>query len=432
MGAQKRAELRQEVDDPTLPIHYEEIMPELELGYPFMPRLTREGYLDWPRLPDLFPTNFPGVQSKRDEFVVDIDRDRLAARVEKYFDPTIAHEEIARLIPRAMDTTNRDYDAIETREYLLRRGYIAENIVRYCYRAFDYRWIYYEQETNLLQRRSPDYFPHVHSSNMWIEARRREATDEFSRGTLVRALADNFGNGFSNFFPLYLYQEPEPGNMFGRQVAGFVPNLSDRAQAYLDDIGADEKALFYHTLAVLHATAYREENAGALRQDFPRVPLPGSLAALLASAQLGEQVAALLDVETPVPSVTAGDPRDDVADIAILTSPDGPPDFKVTAGWGRLQGGAVMPGRGSVHEDGKSVDVFLNDSTYWKNLPVSVWEYTLGGYQVLKKWLSYRETAVLGRELRPDEAREFMVIARRIAALLALDEALNENYHRVV
>lgn len=72
--------------------------------------------------------------------------------------------------------------------------------------------------------------------------------------------------------------------------------------------------------------------------------------------------------------------------------------------------------------------MYLNDTTYWRGVPTDVWEYTLGGYQVLKKWLSYRETAVLGRPLKAEEAREFMHIARRIAALLALNPVLDEGY----
>ncbi len=64
--------------------------------------------------------------------------------------------------------------------------------------------------------------------------------------------------------------------------------------------------------------------------------------------------------------------------------------------------------------------------------PEGVWEYTLGGYQVLKKWLSYREREILGRQLHESEARDFMLIARRIAALLALGDALNASYHMFV
>ena len=63
-------------------------------------------------------------------------------------------------------------------------------------------------------------------------------------------------------------------------------------------------------------------------------------------------------------------------------------------------------------------DVYLNDNTYWRNVPAAVWNYKLGGYQVLKKWLSYREQRVLGRALLPQEVQYFMNTARRIAAIL--------------
>jgi hypothetical protein len=57
-----------------------------------------------------------------------------------------------------------------------------------------------------------------------------------------------------------------------------------------------------------------------------------------------------------------------------------------------------------------------------------VWNYTLGGYQVLKKWLSYREQPLLGRALTFDEVKTFTSIARRIAALVLLRDRLDANY----
>ena len=65
-------------------------------------------------------------------------------------------------------------------------------------------------------------------------------------------------------------------------------------------------------------------------------------------------------------------------------------------------------------------DIYLNDEAFWSNVTTDVWNYSLGGYQVLKKWLSYREHAVLGRPLRDEEIRHFSDTARRIAAMLAL------------
>ena len=60
-----------------------------------------------------------------------------------------------------------------------------------------------------------------------------------------------------------------------------------------------------------------------------------------------------------------------------------------------------------------------------------MWEYYIGGYQVFKKWLSYREDEVLGRALRPEEAREVTNVARRLATIILLQPALDENYRSV-
>ena len=55
----------------------------------------------------------------------------------------------------------------------------------------------------------------------------------------------------------------------------------------------------------------------------------------------------------------------------------------------------------------------------------------IGGYQVMKKWLSYREHDLLGRSLTMEEAREVRDMARRLAAILLLEPALDENYRKV-
>ena len=52
-------------------------------------------------------------------------------------------------------------------------------------------------------------------------------------------------------------------------------------------------------------------------------------------------------------------------------------------------------------------DIYLNDRACWRNFPANVWSYKLGGYQVLKKWLYYRERGVLGRPLTPEETQHF-------------------------
>ena len=72
--------------------------------------------------------------------------------------------------------------------------------------------------------------------------------------------------------------------------------------------------------------------------------------------------------------------------------------------------------------------MYLNDVAYWKNIPANVWEYYIGGYQVIKKWLSYREQELLGRALRAEEAREVTGMARRLARIVLLQPILDANY----
>ena len=122
-------------------------------------------------------------------------------------------------------------------------------------------------------------------------------------------------------------------------------------------------------------------------------------------------------------------------------------DLAVTAGWGIVQPRAVMPGAGKydVRErtDADSpgltdeerevlgeqmLDIYLNDHVRWRGVPAAAWDFKIGGFQVLRKWLSYRDKRVLGRDLTTGEARAFTAIARRLTALVLLGTKLDANY----
>jgi hypothetical protein len=46
------------------------------------------------------------------------------------------------------------------------------------------------------------------------------------------------------------------------------------------------------------------------------------------------------------------------------------------------------------------MDLYLISNVCWCNIPAKVWEYTVSGYAVVKKWLSYREKELLWQ--KPD------------------------------
>jgi len=442
-GKDKRAELLATLNEAPKKI-YTRLRPPLEIGLPFLPIQTEAGFYKWPLLTELFPVSFPGVKTSRDEFLVDVEKDALVERLEKYFDPEISHEEMRLINAQAMEDTS-NFKAIATRETLLKRGLLSKNIIRFQYRPFDLRWLYWEPETNLVDRNRADYFPHVTRENIWLAAVQQNRKD-FDPPIVAQQICSlHVIERGVNMFPLWLRQDVEEGML--REFTSDKPkaNLTDAAKEFLADLrlGNKPEELFYHTLAMLHAPEYRVENSGALRQDWPRVPLPKSRETLLASAELGRQVAALLDMETPVEGITKGKPRLELKPIAELKSPANS-NLKVTAGWGHAgKRGVTMPGKGKlatkILEAGPDYklpwfefhDVYLNESACWKDIPVPVWDYTIGGYQVIKKWLSYREFGLLGRALTPDEAREVTHMGRRIAALILLQPELDQNYQAV-
>ena len=447
-GQAKRTELLEtaEAAPETL---YGTVDPMLPLGLPFVRTAVSASWFGWPSLPDLFPTSFPGVQTGRDGFLVDTDLDRLRARIEEYFDARVSHDDIARRYPSVMKSTRR-YDARSVRDTLLNRGGPDEDgFFRFAYRPFDMRWLYWERDTKLLDEKRADYRPHVFGGNLWLSVAQHLRKGElepqacFTQEVGARHMIERG----ANWFPAWLRECGElKANLKPAKFAG-----ERTIQHYLDRVSANVEDLFHHVLTTLHDPAYLTANAGALRMEWPRVPLPGwpdgeaegAAEALAESAERGRELAALLNPEASVRGVTQAPLRTEIAAIAVPTTIDGRnmtgEDFAVTSGWGHLgQGDAVMPGQGRAierpNELNESLDmgearhvlgestfsVWLNARAYWSNVPADVWNYSLGGYQVLKKWLSYRERAILGRPLRDEEIRHFSDTARRIAAILVL------------
>ena len=444
-GQAKREELTEtaEAEPDAL---YDRIEPVLPLGLPFVQTAVSEGWFDWPALPDLFPVSFPGVKTSRDGFLVDTDLDRLKARIGDYFDESLSYDEIARRYPAAMKTTAR-FNARTVRDALLKRGGpINTGFVPYSYRPFDNRWLYWEAETKLLDEKRADYRPHVFEGNVWLSAAqhlRKGAEEPQTCFTEYIASLHLIERG-ANMFPAYLRYDDKETRTTQRRS-----NLTIEAGNYLRYLDASVEDLFYHILATLHDPAYREANAGALRMEWPRIPLPGwpdgeaeDVAESLAqSAARGRELARLLDPEAPVPGVTEGALCPEIAAIAVPSTVDkhnmSGDDFALTAGWGHYgSGDAVMPGQGHVVEreytaeertalgaaisalGEKTLDVYLNDRAFWRNVPAAIWGYKLGGYQMLKKWLSYRERDVLGRALLPEEVLYFAEMARRVEGIL--------------
>lgn len=419
--------------------------PTLGLRLGFKPGVVGAGYFEWPRLTELLPVSFAGVKTSRDEFLIDVDRAALEKRIEQYFDPKVSEADLTKAFPALMNGSSR-YDPSETRKSLIGRKHALGEIVRYAYRPFDMRWAYWDPDTKLIDEKRPEFFGNTGFENRFLTAGERNRMGVFYKPQSVTVLGDHhLVESNVAIFPATVRQDSQ----------NLEPNVAKSLKKALADRGISSSQLFDHILATLNAPTYEVGYIDALRIDWPRIPFPGELEVFTSSAELGAALSALLDAEIDVDGVTRGSL---LGGLSAVATPRGK-SFEVTAGWGysmRRDNGTrlVMPGGGKTtvrpwtdternalsqiaarHDldletllgliGEQAVDVQINENAKWEGVPSKVWDYTLGGYQVLKKWLSYREADVLGRALTGEEALHFAKTARRITEILCMGPALD-------
>jgi hypothetical protein len=374
------------------------------------------------------------------------DRNDLQRRIVRYFDPGATIDDLkAEKIGPVQDMAR--FDARKAREHLLsHETFRLDSILRYYQRPFDEGWCYYTSTRPIWNEPRPELVAQIRRGSPCLISRAYRERPHEGPHILISSSLPDYHLLRPNCSAISFFQPDGRSNISASACTwlaalGFANPDRDQAVAALP---------WHHALAIGYAPAWLSENADGIRQDWPRVPLPGDADLLRASAALGARVATLLDPDAPVPGVTSG--AIDPALFAIGTPSrrggGGMRDAErmVTAGWGHAgKDGAVMPGRGRIVTRDyaadeaataaaaawlgeRTHDVFLNDVTYWRNVPEAVWSFTIGGYQVLKKFLSYREQPLLGRALSPTEVRYVRDVARRLAALRMMAAELDANY----
>lgn len=464
---------QRKLDSP--PERYHRVSPRPDDNYSLLPRTASPWYDTWVSLPELAlkkPLN--GPVERRGMSLIDIDKTRLQERLNDYFGD-MTNRQLAKKHPEMM-TDTKLFNARETRDTLLHQSHGAPpGIVDYSFRPFDVRFAAVEGLRPLFSEPANELLSLARNGCLFLIA--GMGTDRIGVGVpawfgSIPCDYDFFA-GRSGHFPVWLETGRLPRGVTVDANTSCVANLTKDMRAFLGRLGYEEpdtsrdtaELLWLHALAVLHTPAYLRENEEALRFGWPRVPVPGfsddrshdeAKQLLSASAALGRQVAELLSLENALP----GD-QDFLAGRLIVDGRPLSPDdvdanaLALTAGWGvRAKGNAVRPRPGRISPrpynkreeeellktarqmgvDNLDVDavfgcvvgdVYLNDRAYWSGVPEWSWEYRIGGRQVLPKWLSYREQAIINRPLTVNEVRYFSNMIARVIKLAVLGVKLD-------
>jgi len=473
-GTQKREDLIATLADGTLDAGFEVTAPVPANRYNFRPLGPASAYDHWPRLTDLAETEpFSGLAEMRRGSLIDTDRDRLAERMRRYLDVSLTFETVKAEGAGPVEKAGA-FNPERARERLIaHEAFDLQRIIRFTALPLDTRYAYYTTMPSIWNRARPEFFSAARNGNRFLVSRMMAERPHEGMPVLpITALPDyHLLRPNIRAFPFRILAQDGPqGDMLAATAAR--ANLSDQARAWLatlSDGDPDTDTHFgdtpwYHALAITAAPAWLDENRAAILSDWPRVPLPTDLAHLEASATLGRQVAALLDTEQAAPGTTAAPFDPPLATLGRLVREAG---GTITASdlavinWGRGgHGQPVMPGAGNIRERdtydaeeqqalaaaaerlgldvavvtsllGPPVDVRLNDVASLKGVPSTVYDMTIGGYQVLKKWLSYRDREVIDRPISVVEAREAVAIVRRLTALVLLYPALDSSYEAI-
>jgi hypothetical protein len=347
----------------------------------FAPRdaaLARE-YGEGVPLPEIFPEHSVGIVTSRDDFVIDTDRAALEMRVGLLRSETVPDE-----LFRAGDWPLADTQAWQLKEARRKARQDQEwrrQLHRLLFRPFDWRTVFYADY--LIERPRKKVMRHLLApGNLGLVVPRQSkeepgalVTDALTAHKTVSAFDIN------SVFPLYLHADPEAPRLDGAgRAANLAKSFLDRLAGALGEEPSAELVLQY-VYAVLYSPPYRRRYADLLRADFPRIPLPPARGAFLELAGLG---AVLIDLH-------------------LLRAE------RLAASGVRFEAGPGMLDGHREYQDGK---VIVNAAGQaFTGIGREVWEYRIGGYRVLDRWLAGRA----GRALRWEEIEEL----RKIAAALA-------------
>ena len=344
-------------------MHWREIKPAAPL-YLFIPRDEKvaKRYEQYYSVKNMFLTQSTGIKSHRDHFAFAFLPDEMKARIKDLIDPNTSTEAL-REIYNLKDT--RDWSLDAARKSLM-NNHSFDNFLKPClYRPFDTRWCYYGRETMDLPR--PDVMRHMFlEKNLGLVTVRQVAEGEFNHTIAVDTIIDNrlthSNKGAGYLFPLYYYSSD-----INETVR--YENLNPDFRRWLDDrygTAHSPEAILGCIYATLHSPDYRKRYADFLRTDFPRIPFPDNNDEFNRLATIGNDLIA-----------------------AHLLRENCIGDLAKHAGTGtshRVE---------KIRYDEKTERLYFNNDEYFAPVPPAVFNFPIGGYQPLNKYLKSRKNRTL-------------------------------------
>jgi hypothetical protein len=344
---------------------------------------------------DIMPEYSLGCLTKRDRLAIAFSKNELQIKMLSFADKSksdlqVAHEFGLKFKDKDM------WDLKSARDLLFDTSSLNEYFKEEYFRPFEKRWIFYHEK--IVARLNRRIFRHLETNdNIALITVRQLASLPFNHIFISSMLCDqqyisNRTKEGSVVFPLYLYNNPgnknpnprqnnhlfvqEPQAPYSQRRENFAPKFRAFMDLKYGHHYQPEEILGY-IYAVLHSPTYRRQYAEFLKIDFPRIPLVDDRQTFEALSQLGW---ALVQAH-------------------LLKDIPAHPKLEITRGTDLVEKPLYNP---------KEQRLYINPQQYFAPVAEDVWNFHIGGYQVLDKFLKSRK----GRRLSLDELENVINVVK--------------------
>jgi predicted helicase len=367
-------------------------LENVEPNYFFQEKNWKIGFVynQFLSLNELFVKSTIGLQSHRDELVISFNKNELSDRFKKIFTSENINDILKKFNVKESPNWSLNQAITKSKEF------DKSEIKKLCYRAFDDRYIYYND--NFVDRTRRSVGKEISENNFAINFPKIVKVD-WNHALITRSIPTAISMDINGtyFAPLYCY----PINKMFESTER-TPNLNaavvNQIALIMGLVFTNEKEITENTFApidildyiyaVLHSPTYREKYKEFLKIDFPRVPFPKDKDTFWQLVKLGGEIRQIHLLESPT-----------VEKYITQYPVDGNNEVVKTR-----------------YQDGK---VYINETQYFDNVPQIAWDFYIGGYQPAQKWLKDRKE----RKLQFDDILHYQKI---IVALSETNRLMKE------
>jgi len=364
---------------------------------------------------EVFPYNNAGLYTARDNLTIQFTEEKIWNTVVNFskLDIEVAREAYS------LGKDVRDWKVELAQKDLISTGLDKSFIKQILYRPFDFRYTYYTgRGRGFICMPRKEVMKHLLNPNIALTVGRQgQVVGNEHNWNLVfvtNSLVDYnlYYRGGELVFPLYIYPDKEKHDLFSTSQKEKEANINPEILELLKtnyktpllakergrgEVGITPEEILYYIYGIFYSNTYREKYAEFLKIDFPRVPFTKNYKLFKQIGELGKEL----------------------TELHLMKS--GKLDKPVSKYEGKGENDKIE----KVNYNEEENRIYINSEKYFTGITPELWNYHIGGYQVLNKYLKDR------KDRQMEDPRYYSKIVTAIKETIELQKQLDKIYDEV-